>query len=293
MPTTSTRLEAPLRPPRPRAILVALLLICCGLLCTSDHCFAEVEIPSLTSPVTDLTNTLSADQQNSLRQDLLAFEREKGSQLVLLVVPSTQPESIEQYSLRVVEQWKIGRKRVDDGVLLIVAKDDRKLRIEVGYGLEGALNDAIAKRIIEEQIKPFFKAGDYYAGISVGLMAIQKIIKGEALPPASWQGNAGGPDPDSPGIFILFGLVPLLSIFRPKSPRNRAILAGIGSIIAFAVGAVFFGLLAGALISLVVFPLVYLGAIGGVRSSSGSSSGGRSYSGGGGSFGGGGSSGSW
>ncbi len=107
---------------------------------------AELKIPKLISPVTDLTRTLFPSQKQGLEQKLLQFESSKGSQLAILIVPSTQPESIEQYAFRAAEQWKLGRKRIDDGVLLLIVKNDRKLRIEVGYGLEGAIPDAIAKR---------------------------------------------------------------------------------------------------------------------------------------------------
>ena len=133
--------------------------------------------------MTDLTETLTPDQTAKLEQKLAAFEARKGSQIAVLIVPTTQPEAIEQYSIRVAEQWKLGRKGVDDGALLLVAKDDRALRIEVGYGLEGALPDAIAKRIIEDIIVPRFKTGDFYGGIDAGVDAMIKVVDGEPLPP--------------------------------------------------------------------------------------------------------------
>jgi tRNA(Leu) C34 or U34 (ribose-2'-O)-methylase TrmL len=113
-----------------------------------------VAIPPLTARVTDLTSTLNGEQKAMLEQQLADLEARKGAQLVVLILPSTQPETIEQFGIRLFEAWKVGRKGVDDGVMLIVAKDDRRLRIEVGYGLEGALNDATAKRIISETITP-------------------------------------------------------------------------------------------------------------------------------------------
>ncbi|HET6492660.1 MAG TPA: TPM domain-containing protein, partial [Burkholderiales bacterium] len=124
-----------------------------GALC-SWPLHAEVAIPPLTARVTDLTGTLSAAQRTALEERLAAFEAKKGSQVAVLLVPTTQPETIEQYAIRVAEQWKLGRKGVDDGVLLLVAMQDRTVRIEVGYGLEGALPDATAKRIVEEYIVP-------------------------------------------------------------------------------------------------------------------------------------------
>src|SRR5690606_7235136 len=126
--------------------------------------------------------TLSSEQIASLDQTLRAFEARKGSQIAVLLVPTTQPETIEQYSIRVAEQWKLGRAGVDDGVLLLVAKDDRSVRIEVGYGLEGALPDAIANRITDQVIVPRFRQGDYFGGLSQALERIVAVLEGEALP---------------------------------------------------------------------------------------------------------------
>ncbi|MBI2751325.1 MAG: YgcG family protein [Burkholderiales bacterium] len=143
---------------------------------------AEVGIPSLTARVTDLTSTLNPQQRDALEQKLAAFEAVKGSQIAVLIVPTTQPEAIEQYSIRVVEQWKLGRKGVDDGALLLVAKDDRKMRLEVGRGLEGAVPDAVAKRITADIIAPYFKRGDFGGGITAGVERLIKVVEGEPLP---------------------------------------------------------------------------------------------------------------
>lgn len=156
---------------------------------------AEVAVPPLTARVTDLTGTLSPSQRDALEQELRAFETRKGSQIAVLIVPTTQPEVIEQYALRVAEAWKLGRKGVDDGVLLLIARDDRALRIEVGYGLEGAIPDAVANRVIDEIIVPFFKQGDFYGGIQAGVARLIRLIDGEPLPPPqardrSWSGIA-------------------------------------------------------------------------------------------------------
>lgn len=158
------------------------------LLLLGSVALAQVDVPKLTARVTDLTATLDAGQKQSLEQTLAAFEARKGAQIAVLVVPTTQPEAIEQYSIRVVEEWKLGRARPDDGVLLLVAKDDRTLRIEVGYGLEGALTDATANRIIQEDIVPRFRAGDYYGGIAAGVDRIIRVVDGEALPAPAAQG---------------------------------------------------------------------------------------------------------
>lgn len=160
---------------------------------------AEVAVPSLTTRVTDLTATLSEGERATLEQKLAAFEAQKGSQIAVLLVSTTAPETIEQYSIRVVEQWKLGREKVDDGVLLLVAKDDRTMRIEVGYGLEGALPDIIAKRIIAEDITPHFKQGDFYGGIQAGVERIMSVIQGEPLPPPPDHAQ-----PDLQGYEILF-----------------------------------------------------------------------------------------
>ena len=132
-------------------------------------------MPTLEARVTDLTGTLTAAQQADLEQKLAAFEQRKGSQVALLMVQTTQPETIEQYSLRVVETWKLGREKPDDGVLLLVALQDRAMRIEVGYGLEGALPDITAKRIIDDTITPLFRQGDIYGGVNAGLQQIMKV----------------------------------------------------------------------------------------------------------------------
>ena len=136
---------------------------------------AQVAVPPLTGHVIDETGTLSKEQAASLEQSLTAFEARKGSQLAVLVVPSSAPEEIEPFALRVAEKWKLGRKKVDDGAILVVAKNDRAVRIEVGYGLEGALNDATSKRIISETILPRFKQQDFYA--LAGWLTV-RVVKG-------------------------------------------------------------------------------------------------------------------
>ena len=126
-----------------------------------------------------------------LEQKLAAFEAVKGSQVAVLIVPTTRPETIEQYAIRVAEAWKLGRKGIDDGVLLVIAKQDRTLRIEVGYGLEGGWPpDAVAKRIVEETIIPILRQGDFATAISAGVERIMSVIEGEPLPaPQSRRSN--------------------------------------------------------------------------------------------------------
>ena len=158
-----------------------VFLLC--LFVTSGVAAQLAPIPPLSAPVVDTTTTLTAGQQEQLNEQALALSRDKGSQLQVLIVPSTKPEDIAAYAQRVFDQWKLGRKGVDDGVLLVVAVKDRTLRIQTGYGLEGAIPDATAKRIIQEDIVPKFRANDYAGGIIAGTERLKRLIEGEALPP--------------------------------------------------------------------------------------------------------------
>jgi uncharacterized protein len=155
---------------------------------------AQVEIPPLRAPVTDLTGTLTQEQIATLDQRLRAFEREKGSQIAVLFIPTTQPETVEQYSIRVAESWRLGRQGVDDGVLLLVAKNDRAARIEVGYGLEGALPDVLANRITDQVMVPRFREGDFYGGVTAALERIIAVVQGEPLPEALERPEGGSPE---------------------------------------------------------------------------------------------------
>jgi uncharacterized protein len=154
---------------------------------------AEVAVPPLTARVTDLTGTLSGEAVTRIETKLANLEARKGSQIAVLIVPTTQPEEIEQFGIRVAEAWKLGRKGVDDGAILIVAKNDRRLRIEVGQGLEGALPDAIANRIITETITPHFKLGDFDGGVEAGVDRMISIVNGEPLPEPDkkWEHRSG------------------------------------------------------------------------------------------------------
>jgi uncharacterized protein len=140
-----------------------------------------VEVPPLSSPVTDQTGVLGPHKAE-IEGILTALKSERGSEVAVLIIPTTQPETIEQYSIRVVDQWKLGRKGVDDGALLLVALQDRAVRIEVGRGLEGDLPDAKANRIIQEYIVPEFRAGRVPAGVLTGVNAMVSVIKGAELP---------------------------------------------------------------------------------------------------------------
>src|SRR2546423_4418281 len=173
---------------------LARLLIACALVVATSAAAQGWEtgsdglapIPPLHARVTDLTNTLSPSDQQMLEGKLAAWERDTGNQMAVLIVPSTKPEPIEAYSIRVAEAWKIGRKGQDNGVLFLIAKDDRKVRLEVGYGLEGVLTDVTARRIIAETVAPFFRQNQFAAGINAGVERVIGVVgKGEPLPPKS------------------------------------------------------------------------------------------------------------
>ena len=276
-----------------RAALLAFAL------CWSFMAGAQVPVPPLTERVTDQTATLTAEQKAALEQTLQLFEARKGSQIAVLIVPTTAPETIEQYALRVAEQWKLGRKKVDDGAVLVVAKTDRVLRIEVGYGLEGALNDATSKRIISEIITPRFKQGDFYGGISAGVEQIIRVIDGEPLPQpkAKPAGDTADIQQYIPVIFIL--TLVLGGALRSVLGRfpGALVTGGIVTLIAwFVAGAVSIALVAGVIA--LFFTLLSGGmgghGIGGHHGGSGRGGfGGGGFGGGGGGFGGGGASGRW
>ena len=260
---------------------------------------AEVPVPPLAGRITDQTTTLTAEQKAALEQTLQAFEARKGSQIALLIVPTTAPETIEQYSLRVAEQWKLGRRQVDDGAVLVVAKNDQALRIEVGYGLEGALNDATSKRIISEIITPRFKQGDFYGGITAGIDQIIRVDDGEPLPEP--KGRPAGDISDVQQfipIILVLALV-LGGVLRSALGRFPGAVAtggavGIGAWLL--AGAVSIGLVAGVI---ALFFTLLSGGMGG-RGVGGhyggfgrGGFGGGGFGGGGGGFGGGGASGRW
>ena len=154
---------------------------------------ALVAVPPLNARVTDLTGTLSGAAVARIEAKLADLEANKGSQIAVLIVPSTQPEEIEQFGIRVGDAWKLGRKGVDDGAILIVAKNDRRVRVEVGTGLEGALPDAIANRIVDEIIAPHFKQGDFDGGIEAGVDKMIAVVNGEPLPEPDrkWEHHGG------------------------------------------------------------------------------------------------------
>jgi uncharacterized protein len=303
-----------------RACILALLV------CWAFAAMADVAVPPLSGRVVDQTGTLSSGDIASLTQTLKDFQARKGSQIAVLIVPTTEPETIEQYSIRVAEAWKIGRKKIDDGALLVIAKNDRKLRIEVGYGLEGALTDVTSRRIIDEEIAPRFKAGDFAGGVAAGIDRMIRVIDGEPLPAPAPEASHGQDldwisvlNPFNP--FTIFGVFAVGAILRHTLGRLLGSLATggvVGGLIWYVVGSIAVSAILGVIVSLFTLFADAIfsasqnggrsnvgrggwsgGSYGGGYSAGGWSSGGSSssdsggFSGGGGSFGGGGASGSW
>lgn len=275
-------------------------LICLWLLCLPVWAVAadELAIPVLQSRVTDQTGTLDSGQKSQLETRLQQIESAKGAQIAILLLPSVKPESIEQYGIRLAEAWKLGRKGVDDGLIIIVAKNDRRMRIEVGYGLEGAIPDAVAKRIVSEQMVPRFKQGDYFGGLEAALGAVDSVLDGAgdgSAKPANAVANSGDWWEENQGLVfaILFGagiLHALLGIM------GSIVVAGIAGVVVFLATASW---LMALLAALAVFILSLFGLGRGGYGGGGFSSGGGwgassgGFSGGGGGFGGGGASGDW
>ncbi|MGB3507078.1 MAG: YgcG family protein, partial [Xanthobacteraceae bacterium] len=234
------------------AIKTVAAALLAWMLCWAVVAVADVAIPPLTGRVVDQTGTLTSEQIATLDGTLQAFEQRKGSQIAVLIVPTTEPETIEQFSIRVAEAWKIGRKKIDDGAILVVAKDDRRLRIEVGYGLEGALTDVTSKRIIDEIITPKFRQGDFAGGISAGVDRIIGVIDGEPLPePKRQQQGANIFDSlESVGPVAFFAVLVFGGIFRAMFGRllGAAVTGGlVGLVIWFLAGALAVAAIIGAI----------------------------------------------
>ena len=289
-----------------------MLIFAASLLALTSLGRADVPVPAPSSYVTDLTGTLTPAEAGDLDQRLHAFEAQKGSQLTVLIVPTTAPETIAQYGIRVAEQWKAGRKNVDDGAILLIAKGDRTVRIEVGYGLEGALTDETSGRIIREIITPRFREGNFYGGISAGIEEMMRVINGEPLPPPPPRGERSGSQLRvlAPIFFLL--ILVLGGFTRSSLGRfpGAIVTGGVLGLLAWLVaGAFAVAIFAG----LIGFFFTLLGGVGGSMMGGsryggwgggfgggfggggfgGGGFGGGGFSGGGGGFGGGGASGRW
>ncbi len=275
----------------------ALLALCCWLvlLVLPARAAEPLPLPALQTRVTDLTATLDATQRGRLEARLAAIDRAGRAQVAVLLLPSTEPETIEQFGIRLAEAWKIGRKGADDGLIIIVAKNDRRMRIEVGYGLEGRIPDAIASRIVNERMAPAFRQGDFFGGLDAAIVAVDQALGGtaEAAPPAAGPVAATAGAMRGDWIEWLFMLVMGAGVLR-------AIFGLLGSLAAAALGGwlgfMVFGSTGIALVAgVVVFLLSFVSLAGGGRGGGfgGGMSGGGGFSGGGGGFGGGGASGRW
>lgn len=288
-----------------------LTLILIAVLACAGVAHADVAIPDLHARVTDLTGTLTAQQTQQMESELATLQQRKGAQVVVLMLPSTQPETIEQYATRVFDLWKIGRKKTDDGVLVLVAKDDHRAFIETGYGLEGAIPDALASRIIREEMMPKFRNGDFYGGLHDALGALEKLIDGEPLPAPPAQNESHGlhfghGDWFNGLVVAWIALAWARGIFARVPRLPRAVLVGAA---AGGLAWLFSGLLPlGIALGVIGLLFGYAGHVGGVLARAGGfggfggggfggwgggGSGGGGFSGGGGMTGGGGASGSW
>jgi uncharacterized protein len=282
---------------------LAQALLALALLWTASAFGQQVAVPPLKARVTDLVGMLTPAQTAQLEDKLAAFEARKGSQIVVLIVPTTQPETIEQYGIRVAEQWKPGRKGVDDGAILLVARDDRALRIEVGYGLEGVLTDLMSKRIIDDIIVPRFKLGDFPGGVAAGVDAMIKVIDGEPLPPPKTWTSPGVGRANYEALFVVAFMLAVVvgGVLRAVVGRLPA-AAMIGAGTAILAVVLVSSLVAAVVVGLIAFVFTLFGGMprmgggyrgGGFPGGGGWGSGGGSWGGGGGGFGGGGASGRW
>lgn len=302
---------------RLKTLLATLYLAAASALSWSAFALDVQPVPALTAHVMDLTGTLDSAQKANLEVKLKALEAAKGSQVVVLIVPTVQPEDIASYANRVANVWKIGRKDVGDGVLLVVAKEDRKVRIEVAKTLEGAIPDLAAKRIINEAITPKFKLGDYAGGIASGVDQLSARINGEALPEVAGANNThalggllGGLDWMDLAIFLFFAVPIGGAIARSMFGQKLGALitgGGVGFLAFLATTSLVIAGIAG--VAALLFSLFSSGASapswgrrgrggnagnGGFSGGFGGGGGGGGFSsGGGGDFGGGGASGDW
>lgn len=293
------------------AVLAFALTVAVPVLAMPVQAQERVPVPPLTSPVVDTTGTLSAVEIVRLEQQALALQQRKGSQLQVLIVSTTRPETIEDYAQRAFDTWKLGRKGVDDGVLLLVAKDDRTVRIQPGYGLEGAIPDITAGRVIQEYLVPKFRAGDFAGGIGDATAQLVRLIDGETLP-EPMAAASGAEQSWFPAIFLaFFASMFVRSLLGSLPVVARMLIVGSlagGVLLLFSAPWVvtLIGAVVGAIVGAITGSGGYAqhgswgslgdgssssGGWGGGSGSSGSSSSG--WSGGGGSSGGGGASGSW
>jgi uncharacterized protein len=293
------------------ALLLAPTILCLAL---------ALDVPPLRGRINDYAGLIPADRARALEERLARFEAETGHQIAVLTVPSLKGDSLEDFSIRVAESWKIGKKGFDNGAILLIARDDRRLRIEVGYGLEGVMPDAIASRIIRDVITPRFRSGDYSGGIEAGVDAILRVTSGEKLPERARRAPERTASEGASLMNILM-ITAMLALFIGMT-RRRLLSGALGGAASGLVATLF----ASGGLGFVLLPALMVGAllgavgaalgtgaagnqwVGGPRSRRGDwgggvfpggyggggfGGGGGGFSGGGGGFGGGGASGSW
>ena len=285
-----------------RHLCHGLALAALGWLFVLLQAHAQLAVPPLSGHVMDSTHTLSAAQVQQLETKLSAFEQSRGTQVVLLLVATTQPEDIASYSNRVANSWKIGRKEIGDGLLVVVAKDDRQIRIEVAKTLEGAIPDLAAKRVIDQAITPRFKQGDFAGGLDAAVAQLMALITGEALPVplAAAHGGSAGFQWTDLAVFM-FIAVPVLGAVTRSILGNKlgslvtgGVVGGIALLFTASLVLAILAALAAFLFALFSGSIPVGGRHGGWGAGSGGGFGGGGFgSGGGGDFGGGGASGRW
>ena len=268
------------------AILRSLLGLAFALLLTAANAQNFAAIPPLTSHVTDVAGMLNPGQRTALENVLKEYETRTGSQIAILLVNSTEPEAIEQYSIRVADAWKLGRKGIDDGVILVVAKDNpkalRRLRIEAGRGVQGVLTDAQSKRVLQDVIAPHFRQNDYYGGLVAGVAAITSVLDKEKFPEPAGQSAAQADASDIGNLLpILFIALIIIGGILSRTRGSRRALSSNG-----------WGRTAGIILGSGIGSRIGRGGWGGGGFGGGGRSGGG-FSGGGGGFDGGGASGDW
>lgn len=271
---------------------------------------AELAVPKLAARVMDSTGTLTVPERQALEDKLKAFEQARGSQVAVLLVPTLDGEAIEDFAGRVTDEWKLGRKEVDDGVLFVIAQQERKMRIHTGRGVQGTLTDALSRRIIADIVAPRFRSGDFAGGIEAGVDAIMKSIEGEdlALPERKAGGKVGAVSSYSNFLWLAFFAVPVVGMIL-RGIAGRFVGAGLTSAVTAGAAWLVFGALGIALVAGVVAFMFTLGGAGNMGRGAGrggwggyipsgggggwGGGGGGGFGGGGGGFDGGGSSGSW
>ena len=274
-------------------LLVIVSLFISVLGATSSAHAAPLPIPQLTQPVVDPDHLLSPSDFQTLNKRLRSFADSKGSQIVLYVFKTRGEEAIEQLGIRVAETWKVGRKGSSDGVLILLALDDREVRIEVGQGFEGALTDVTSKRIIEDIMIPHFKDNDVFGGLSAGIDAVIKVISGESLPPPPRHHSGGGGGGSSNPIPMAFW-IGLVVAFILAQPLGHPLGSTLGALVTFFIGLISMSLIGAAVTAVILWIFMFFGGSGLIGFSGGGfSSSGGGFSGGGGSFSGGGASGKW